>query len=155
MILLIVGLLLGSIYMAQEKVYKPVEKVTKIYTGGTLQPPKFMPSYYEWLSTKGARIILSTATTGTLYTVPANHTLYVVTAWATVTHTLAGYARLTISPNIMLMCWCPANASESISSNFNIPLKVNGGESITYAEIGSGHAGFTGFVVNNNDIPVF
>lgn len=36
-----------------DKAYKPVGKLVKIYTGGNLTPPKFMPSLYEWLSIKG------------------------------------------------------------------------------------------------------
>ncbi|GAI14103.1 unnamed protein product, partial [marine sediment metagenome] len=43
--------------MPKEVVYKPSEELQKIYRGGTLTPPKFIPTYYEWLSTRGKRII--------------------------------------------------------------------------------------------------
>lgn len=36
--------------------YKSSEKQPKIFTGGALTPPKFSPSFFEWLSVRGKLI---------------------------------------------------------------------------------------------------
>jgi hypothetical protein len=68
--------------MPPEVAYKPIEKIKKIYEGGTIQPPKFMPSFFEFLAEHGQFLIktayntLGSGTTG-LYTVPESHTFYI------------------------------------------------------------------------------
>ena len=71
--------------MPKEVVYKPSEKFQKIYSGGTLTPPKFMPTFYEWLSRKGEQVVgtKQSFTEGDtcLYTVPVGKTLFLTSAW--------------------------------------------------------------------------
>ncbi len=67
--------------MASFKVYTPPEKIKAIYGSGTIEPPKFMPTYYEWLRSQGQDIIkvgeinFITPTTA-LYTVPSDKVFF-------------------------------------------------------------------------------
>jgi len=70
--------------MVKEVVYKPNEKAIKFYAGGTTEPQKFMPTYYEWLATKGTQVkimkrhqTVGIATSVDLYTVPVGSTFFI------------------------------------------------------------------------------
>lgn len=61
--------------MASYKVFKPTEKIKKLNQAGTINPPKFMPSFYEWLHANGAYITFSSdnADTAATYIVPEGY----------------------------------------------------------------------------------
>jgi len=63
--------------MPRHVVYKPKEKLKEI--SKVILPPKFMPSFYEWLSVKGKFITGFKSIENNdiiLYTVPANKVFY-------------------------------------------------------------------------------
>lgn len=73
--------------MPSNVVYKPVGKIKPIYAGGTITPPKFMPSYYEWLFNNSEQKTFKSLTYGgttNLYTVPANHSFFVTSIFISV-----------------------------------------------------------------------
>lgn len=64
-----------------DKAFKPSEKIRKIYPGGLIEPPSFMPSYYEWLFETGQQVIYSnfnlSAGVNLITTVPQGYNLYI------------------------------------------------------------------------------
>jgi len=151
--------------MPSEVVYKPVEKIKPIYAGGTITPPKFMPTFYEWLSTKGTWVYLSTSSSGTLYTVPLDNTFFLVGASVLCRNLVASAEGDRISSlaigtgdNSILSAGCTgAKTSNSTSNSWAIPLKVPSGEVITTVTTAGATGNFKiqGFLVKNVTIPTF
>ena len=147
-----------------EVAYKPLEKVGTIYTGGTLTPPKFMPSYYEWLSVRG--LFVSTggeATSGgnnDIYTVPHNNTLFITYACACITADAVGFSFTSVhtDANPIINVKCSTSGSGNLSISPIIPIKINSGEIITVTcgtNKADAYGNFSGFLVKNADIPTF
>jgi len=159
--------------MPSEVVYKPIEKPKSIYAGGTITPPKFMPSYYEWLSFKSELItkdkrILGGGGSTLIYQVPDDYTLF-LTNLSLGSRSDGGGAGFQVQSWIFLgdtytknrmigLCFVD-NVTEvnSNSLNFDYPLKLlpktklslfNGSHLDSLASI-------TGFLVKNSDIPNF
>lgn len=152
--------------MPKETVYKPVEKPNKIYTGGTLTPPKFMPDYYEWLSVHGVQVIKDTViadTKSTIYTVPNNYVLFISSAFLHAKTSAAGagadaYLMINNQKILMLTGSNTDQATDVISNSFFPPLIISSKDKF---ELFSGAAnffvwgGFTGFLIAIKDLPVF
>ena len=153
--------------MPSEVVYKPVEKVKPIYAGGTLSQPKFMPTYFEFLKKHSVEVsewkVVISSTENTIYTVPANHTLFLVSASLTIVGTAGGTPRtgriiyrggtkVLLNVSIML-----EGTSDTTSAAFSIPLIINSGDilQVSGANDANTTACITGFLVKNADIPQF
>lgn len=151
--------------MVLDVAYKPSEKIKPIYAGGTLTAPKFMPSLYEWLSSKGLQVIKHGNTTGTLtlYTVPVGFTLFVSSVWLSQVGTAGGnlrYGKLEVPSDIELISTNikleSSNSTQALS--YKIPVKIQENKIIRLLTPSSDtnlRAGFTGFIVKNDDIPYF
>lgn len=63
--------------MGKEVAYKPIEPVKKIYPGGTLTPPKFIPTYFEYLAINGTPIAIELNETNKTYNVPEGKILFI------------------------------------------------------------------------------
>lgn len=140
--------------------YKPVEKVGNIYAGGTLTPPKFMPSYYEWLSAKGTQITHDLASGS--YTVPDDMTLFLTNislSYLATTNTGISYVRTSEFGGgfIIVACKGGSDVASSIVTNYSIPLKIRSGcdISLELSQAGTNQSIFVGFLVENADIPAF
>ena len=154
--------------MPSEIVYKPIEKVKPIYTGGTLTPPKFMPTYYEWLKNLGQQIIINSGVPiggfRIIYTVTLNHKFFITNVWLSVSCTDGGHnvGYFTFTPNDADQSLCSVStygiSNNSNAVNFSIPLKFN--EHVVF-KIQSTVAtnkltgGFSGFLMKKINIPNF
>lgn len=142
--------------MGRERVFKTIEDTAKIYQGGMMIPPKFLPSYIDWLWGNSQHIIESFTTTGVIYTVPDDFTffltsIYVTTGKTGVTVSAGAFTSLNGQKNIIsVKGW--ENASASLS--FPNPLKFNSGVVFeTYKDAGAViGAGISGFLVKNSDL---
>ena len=150
--------------MASYVVPKPTEKPIKIFQGGGLQPPKFMPSYYEWLSIKGQQVFWASNVSATFATVPADQILFITSAYINIycVAALTNDASLGIQDattinnlkEIIRVKYGSADTQVSSSNSFPIPIKVLGTERISFFHAGAGgSAGFTGFLVKKSDLP--
>ncbi len=147
------------------KVFKPSEKFKQVFTGGTLEPPKFIPTYYEWLRAKGERLIqggsATIADTYAVYTVPKGKTLFLTSAILGVDDCAvdrinpilwidgAGGVRkfMTVSAE--------ANSQETVALSFPIPLQFVEDEQIVLTFLANAFVTYslTGFLVKNDYIP--
>lgn len=155
--------------MPSEVVYKPSEKLNPIFPGGTLAPPKFIPTYLEWLF-KDAKYMSETSSGGvistgtiTLYTVPEDFELYVVSCflecWGT-----AGDNRLTLETpdhevEFLSVVSSVVGTTANISANYPYPIILPGK---TVVRMVNHHArttqyamGITGFLIKKKNIPNF
>ena len=151
--------------MPSEVVYKPSEKINPIYAGGTITPPKFMPTYYEWLF-KNAEIISrggqgNTNSNLDIYTVPEDSILFITSAFMSLTGLVvdnrcnlnikgkSGFLGLAVKKDL----------TGATSLNFNPPIRVNSTDIIQWenntANIVFFRVGFTGFLVKHKNIPNF
>lgn len=77
--------------MPSEVVYKPTQKIKKIYEGGTITPPKFTPTYYEWLFKDGQYINIflenPASSLTTIYTIPDDYIFYLLSVSVTIART--------------------------------------------------------------------
>jgi len=148
-----------------EVAYKPAKPIKEIYPGGTLMPAKFMPSYYEWLAAKGEQVVLgtnATAATKTVYTVPADHTLFITSTWMSCRYSGAAdntgslyYGYYEILQTITINGNSTMGVANSVS--YPSPVKLLPGTILTMTS-GIGmqtYTGFAGFLVKNSDIPSF
>jgi len=166
--------------MVDDVAYKPLEKFKPIYTGGTLTPPVFMPSYYEWLASKGTQVIESSAVAGaggsTLYTVPKDHLLYITATYISgFIMNVAGGAAATWGVTLTLRTkhllrlrlgrgdnsvapttGYPAPTS-SYSVSYPIPLRIDAGYQVRIIGATDCYvaAGFVGFIVPIKDLLTF
>lgn len=150
-----------------EVAYKPTEKVKKIYPGGTFIPPKFTPTYYEWLASKGEVIAKngsSTSSNFTIYTVPEGKILFIFSAnmqlhyGSTTGGASIDFTLLTVSGKYGLLEFIyPTGTGEhhefNISTTFPIPVKIYPGDTIV---LGGGtnqqaSATFTGILIDLKD----
>lgn len=146
-----------------EKAYKSSEKLVKIYQGGLLIPPKFMPTYYEWLKSKGKTIIrdgsLPTGSSG-LYTVPINKVFFLTSLTITATHNNANDASYkawidNTDQEIITLRLRGEPDSGSLTKEFNMPLRLNQNQRIGLSSGGFGIVTLiiVGFEVDYNEIP--
>ena len=150
--------------MPSEVVYKPIEKTKPIFAGGTITPPKFTPSYYEWLFKDKQQIIKTGRTTGdlTIYTVPDGFTLFMVNCYLTEDTTSNFWCALTygggFTPIIEFQAGAQTdNSIFNINYNFIVPVAFQEKTIITVRSQGTPMAsgGFVGFLVENSAIPTF
>ena len=154
--------------MPTETVYATPEKVGKQYLGGGLEPPKFMPSFYEWLFSRGEQICFnasgSTLTTYfTLVDIPINCTLYITSVAVSGISTGVGEAWINVrimdngTNGYLISVWNdPSILSLHKSMIFTIPIKAKSG--IVQCRMTNNIKVFgnlTGFIVKNSDIPSF
>lgn len=143
------------------KVYKPIEKFRPIFAGGTLTPPKFMPTYYEWLSLIGQQVLMcETYLVGAVitYTVPEGFNLFVTSASVAVADTDKAELQLrdpagNFISNIIAVGYASAASSggSSVSISPKIPIRVESQESLSYNGA-KGNISFSGFLVKKSDI---
>ena len=154
--------------MPKETVYKPVESIKPIYAGGTITPPKFMPTYFEFLFKNAIQIIKNiTAVTGQnlIYTIPKNYRFYLTYAHVSIYNTSpTGYGSGLIhsGSNSILRTQTGKFVSEpapndTITANFSYPIVFAEDESIylNVTTLTSGTAVINGFLVKIGDIPTF
>lgn len=142
--------------------YKPQEKLKKIYSGGTLDPPKFMPTFIEWLRTKGLRVIKNKLSTGTIYEVPEGKVLFITSIFITSLDSLnygQTYVYLTDeNVDTLLVANAFPTGSGNNSITFSPPLGILEKEKLIVGRSNASTnatAGFTGFLVAAKDIPNF
>lgn len=125
----------------------------------------FVFNYYDWLSTKGTRIIKSSFSIGTstnLYTVPEGKILFIVSSWITGMKSSAGTgvgAFLEVNNSSIRLIGVQIsdsnnNSGASNSNSYPFPIKIESGESIT-SSVGNSiqfSGGFAGFLVNKSDL---
>lgn len=151
--------------MPSEIVYKPVGKIKPIYAGGTITPPKFMPSYYEWLGENGTQIIkyksLSAAGSTIVYTVPNNQTFFLTNLALSGDCDGVGTGYVIIERDnfveLLTLRFPSAKTTGTQSLNFTIPLKFVSTDALRLivSSNARGTSTATGFLVSNKDIPVF
>jgi len=146
---------------------KPTENLIKLYNG-SITPPKFMPSYYEYLRLMGEQIVAAGGVGGAgtlqaIYDVPTGYTLYITTAEiAFNTDTATRYGSInTAQMEIMKVTASIAAAGQkavaNMSKTFTIPIKVESGDHV-YVKKGAGvneelYGNITGFIIINSLIP--
>lgn len=154
--------------MPSDVAYKPVEKFKEIYAGGTLTPPKFMPSFFDWLYSKGLHIVRSRQTTGSLYTIPNDYTFFITSVWGSIvadggsnstgTLTMVSDDNLNVLMAVKLRNSATTGGlSDCMSITYAFPVISKSGD-IDILLSGTGflcYAGLTGFLVKNSDIPSF
>lgn len=145
--------------MASYKVPKPSEKPIKIYQGVGLTPPKFMPSYYEWLSTIGIWIYRYVSSTGTIYQVPSDSTFFLVAASVSIINGTLLSREAVINADSGDTPMLPAgvflaNASMTNSNSYPIPLKFTSGSiiSVGLTAGATGKFAIQGFLVKNTNL---
>lgn len=159
--------------MPRETVYKPIEKTKQIFTGGGLEPPKFMPSYLEWLFKKGESIHLVTLTFAaaeTIYTVPANKTLYMTSyyvqgaitgavSFVTISLWTTNLPQTHFAAQLIRYLLTTTSQGRCVVMNPSFPLKIPSKAKIIMgvSEVGKSTAfgGFAGFLVNKKDLLEF
>lgn len=147
--------------------YKPPLKVKKVFTGGTLHPARFTPSYYEWLSTKGKRITAHVGTanaTKTVYVCPKDKTAFITSYSIAVTQNtgtavVEQFLRLNIAEFLFVLeSTGITGAFQSMVSNPTIPLILKEKDKITAESQDAGidmHANVMGFEMDNKDLLEF
>lgn len=158
--------------MGSEVVYTPAEKVKKIYGSGTLQPPKFMPTYYEWLKEQGIQISKSQFyinSYSTVYTVPEGYTLFLQSAMLASSQNVIGATLgLVIGGNLsvsgeagnsalLYFMWSDVmTVSDVAVGTYPYPLKISEKSSIVVGTVNfssinqCGRATIQGFLVSNS-----
>lgn len=158
--------------MVRKTVYKPVQKPKPIFAGGTLTPPKFVPTYYEWLFKRGQPILKHVSTgTATIYSVPDNSTFYLtnigLTGWYMTPSSANQGSGLYVlgTEHQTLVYWDLMYANPAAPTtyqiptrdiNFPFPIPFTSGTS--FRAIGTAQkctAVIVGFLVKNADIPQF
>lgn len=148
-------------------VYKPTETLQPIYAGGGITPPKFMPTYLEWLF-KDAEAIAETSSGGivsggiiTFYTVPEGVDFYITSCflecWGT-----AGTNRLTLQTpdnkvEFLTVVSSNVGTTANVSANYSHPIVL---PSKTVIKLINHHLratqfamGMTGFLIEKKAIP--
>lgn len=153
--------------------YKPLEKINKqIYEGGTFSPPKFMPSYYEWLREQGADINIykthSAASEVTLWTIPVGYIFFltnVCLSCGVKDDTGGEKARLSIQSaanEIIIVEIFPVEGMgalvpqwTTITQNFVFPFKIYENQSLRLDNPTNGQSSVCvqGFLVPKTSIP--
>ena len=155
--------------MPKKTVYKPSKQPKQAFLGGGLKPPEFMPSYLEWLSTRGKQIIQNrekdTSGSVTIYEVPKNQTLFITNSFLNVwvnTATAPGMGKvmnfLKID-NVSMLHYYVVNPIGNFleSKNYPIPLIIHEKQKIILGNSSTDSwstAGFIGFLIANNDLPI-
>jgi hypothetical protein len=146
--------------MATHTVYKPTDKFKQVYTGGTLEPPKFMPSLNEWLRKKGAQKIQggSVAVAGDygIYTVPANYSLFITSVYLD-TNLAAGVQAVWFLASNTTEKIIALNGVKAVAISYQIPILIETKKQMVLSTLGNGlvQYGFTGFLIKNSEIPLF
>lgn len=166
--------------MPEDIAYKPLEEPSKIYPGGTLTPPKFLPTYFEWLKAKGIDVrgnAPKNLSSGyaTVYTRPTGYTLYLTGYNITAT---AMDDAMEFGEIILFVADNPVNPKYSIAGiqldtralqanntmpsghvarDFTYPIKITEKYITIYSTSAkiAGRVHITGFLVKNADIPIF
>ncbi len=124
--------------MPKETVYKPSEKLKKIYSGGTLTPPLFMHTFFEWLSQKAEKIMKNgSLPTGSspVYTVPVDHVFFLTGVVIAVDHdhASAGYYSAYIDKTSSIIAYLRLKGLLKHSNQvreFVIPIRLEQGQKV-------------------------
>ena len=132
--------------MASIVVPKPTEKPIMIFQGGSLEAPKYIPTYYEWLRSQGQQILLRASNMNvastTVCAIAAGYSFYVTNLTLSYDLDLPAIgnspALITKGSNFSTsMTDCLAsldiratNGYENIAQSFQIPIKIEQGERI-------------------------
>jgi hypothetical protein len=124
------------------------------------KPLRVSPTFAEWVADGNAEQIIKTAsivnTTSTLYTVPANFTLFITTSFLSSDNIAGGAgttaAQLKIGSTIILrqLHSLPAGDHTSTSQDYPMPLRVNPNDTVTLFSDSANlfvSGGFTGFLL--------
>ena len=152
---------------------KPSKQPKQVFLGGGSEPPKFMPSYYEWLFQKGKSIHLAVQTVTaafTIYTVPDDHILYLISYYLqgdlrtdplmVVTFSLwtTNLPQTSYAAQLIRFSLSKVDMSDRVIINCSLPLKIESKEQIQIGAStvdGVAWGGFAGFLVQKKDIPSF
>ena len=146
--------------------YKPIETVKKIYPGGQFTPPKFTPTFLEWLYMRGqiksGNFGGNFASTWNCYTVPDGYSFFLTSVWATLSGTGADRVRhhtfyvdkyYIYTSRIYFSGICV-----NVLRDFNLPIRINENCSLRFTDYNGNCEygfGYHGFLVKNSDIPTF
>jgi len=151
--------------MSKEVVYKPVDNIKTIYPGGTITPPKYTPSYYEWLRLNGQYINCYKDSSGVVYTVPEGFILYITDAYLSASFTVLsvggyGTADLTMpgsSFGVAYLCELEVtaiNQAMNQAMSYKFPIMVGEKSNINLSQSAGSTAflfgSIQGFLVPNN-----
>ena len=159
----------------QEVAYTPPQEQKTIYEGGALTPPKFTPTYYEWLVSKSEQVkrigqISSVGTTTTLFTVPDNFTLFITHLWISAVGDSPagadrGFATFKIGEGDTSIFGCGVDHHGTVATSIGnafialtMPIKMNQKEVLKMIKFdlfaGQVLGGFMGFLVSQRDLVV-
>lgn len=150
--------------MVDYTVYKPVEEIKKVYEGGTITPPKYMPNFFEFLYFVGSPVVSHVNISNTyssLATIPKNYTLFVTHLNLSYkTNAVGANGDVHISKNGVKILAMTAPSTDqdvkSVAVSFPFPLKITP-DDLFRAESGAANlfiwACMSGFIVRNTDIP--
>lgn len=156
----------GRVLIMVDKAYKTPGEIKKIFPGGKLDPAKFTPSYYEWLSTRGKRIAVHVGTANakkTVYECPLDKTAF-ITSYSVAVNQSSGIAvveqflRLNDEFLFVLESTGVAGSFQSMVSNPSIPLILKVKDNITAESQDVGidmHGNVLGFEIDNKDFLEF
>lgn len=122
----------------------------------------FVFSYYDWLSTRGERILKSAFSISTdpdIYTVPEGRVLFITSAWLTgnVVMNPAGAGAFLEVAGVRIIGVHTDHVADggiAVANSFPIPIKVEAGETIE-SSVGNNlqfSGGITGFQVHKSDL---
>lgn len=165
--------------MSSDVAYKPMETIPKLFDGGFIKKPDFIPSYYDWLSYKGEQksINYGTSSSGNtdLYVVPLGYTFFITNI--SITHVmnqktlLNHHAAVLLDSNtltyvnsllVSLLSRLTVVAgddmpSNAIAINFSIPYKIKQEQTLSFYKSQAGdnaHATINGFLVHNSFLQI-
>ena len=148
----------------EELAYKPAQKVSNVYTGGGLQPPKFMPSMLEYIRFKGKRQVYDVAAGAggvhALGTIPEGYTFFITAvSVGTISTTAAtkGYMIYVSGFQIVKFYGYGVNVHDNFQQSYAWPIEIYQNEQLQFYCAANTAADVTvqGFLVKNSDIPQF
>lgn len=151
--------------MAKNIAFVPTQPYKEVYGAGTPQPPKYMPTYYEWLFKQGEIIFRAMAVAGggyTLYTVPEGHTFFITSITLSANLSVAAAFGVTASIykstsiKYLAALYFRAVQTQNMSQSYNFPIICFEKEAIyVYSNDPNLDAfgTFYGFLVKNSVIP--
>ncbi len=141
----------------------PLSTSDKVLDRDVVKRPdrEFEATFSEWASDNVEQIIENRDTTGTMFDVPKNFTLFVTSAWITLMASSgansSGFARIMVLNNTKVLLGvrarnfstAPSPQNSSMALSFPMPIKVERGD-VDFLLSGTefrGVAGFTGFLL--------
>ena len=137
---------------------KATGKQIKTYLGGGSEPPKFMPTFYEWLREQGTQIIqggsVTLANDYGMYTVPTGYVLFINSIYLDTNLAAAGQAIIFLAESSAIKL-IALNGARAVTIEYPIPLQLPGKKQLVLSTLAAGlvQYGFSGFLIEKSLIP--